>query len=80
MLVVHDFAGYSGKGYTCVAACPIEGEYSNPLTIGSTAKDSGSVTINNKPAEKWVFYDTLLKIIRMEEIDFYVDQSVRLYD
>lgn len=67
----------SGKGYTCVAACPIEGEYSNPLTIGSTAKDSGSVTINNKPAEKWVFYDTLLKIIRMEEIDFYVDQSAK---
>merc|ERR1719199_964277 len=31
--------------------------------------------INGVETEEWIQYDTLLKIIRMEEQDFYIDQS-----
>jgi hypothetical protein len=65
----------TGKGFQCVAACPLLGNYSNPLYIKPNAKDKGAVSINGVKAEEWVFYDTLLKVVRMDEKDFFVDMS-----
>jgi len=65
----------AGKGYICGAACPTQGEYNNPLSLKSDAKDNGSKEINGVSTDEWIQYDTLLKIIRMDEQDFYIDQS-----
>lgn len=65
----------SGKGLVCKAACPTQGGYYNPLKLKATARDAGKATVNGIETEEWVQYETLLKIIRMEEQDFYIDQS-----
>jgi len=65
----------NGKGYVCEAACPTQGGYENALQLKPTAQDAGKALINGVETEEWKQYVTLLKIIRMEEQDFYVDQS-----
>jgi hypothetical protein len=65
----------SGKGWTCVATCPVQGDYAPPLAFQPDAKDMGQATINGVTTEKYVMHDTILKIVQMDERDFYVDQS-----
>lgn len=66
----------SGKGWTCGAACPLQGTYSSPLTFTPDTKDKGKVMINGKECEKYVGHDVLLKVVQMDEKDFYVSVTI----
>jgi len=65
----------AGKGYVCQQKCPLQDEYSNDLKIQSNAVDKGTVMINGVETHEWLGYETILKVVRMEEQDAYIDQS-----
>ena len=83
-------AANSTHDYVCAQACPLTGEFSQSVQIGDgnsgildTPRDLGAHPYTQKgPAgttktcEKWQWTETLLKVIRMEKTDFYVDMSV----
>jgi hypothetical protein len=68
----------NGSSWTCKEYCPYEqGEdaYFNPLAFDPSAKDQGKVTVEGKTYEAYHWFDTLFKVVKMEEDLWYVDES-----
>ena len=65
----------SGTGWTCKSYCPLQDEYFNMLAFPSNAKDLGPEKMNGKSYEHYQWYDTLFKVIHMDEQNWFVDQS-----
>ena len=68
----------NGSSWTCKEYCPYEqGEdaYFNPLAFDPSAKDQGKVTVEGKTYEAYHWFDTLFKVVKMDEQLWYVDES-----
>jgi hypothetical protein len=61
---------------TCQEYCPIDPqEPLYPMEMDPEAVDMGPATIKGVGVEKFEYYDTIFKVIKMETFDFYVDIS-----
>lgn len=68
----------NGTTWQCQEYCPFEqgeDEYFNPLAFDPSATDQGKVTVENKTYESYHWFDTLFKVVKMDEQLWYVDES-----
>ena len=66
----------NGTGWECQNFCPNEeGPYPNPLGLDPSATDLGSTTIDGKTVEHWQWFDKLFHIIKMDQQDWFIDQT-----
>lgn len=68
----------NGTSWTCKEYCPFEqgrDTYFDPLKFDKKATDQGAKTIEGKTYEGWHWFDTILGIVKMDEQQWYVDQS-----
>ena len=76
--------------WACAQYCPQDGDFISSVLIGDgkkgifdTPKDLGKATISQpaivggatKECEKWQWTETILKVLPLQETDFYVDMS-----
>lgn len=66
--------GSDGK-WSCQSYCPTQGPVQNPLNIDPKAKDQGKVTVQGKSTEHWQWSDEIFGVVKMDTVDFYLDQS-----
>jgi hypothetical protein len=59
----------------CMYTCPLEEETLEGFSIDPAAKDIGASTIGNLTVEGYEYSDVILKVIKMQTTDMYVDQT-----
>jgi len=71
-------AQQNGSSWVCKEYCPFEqgrDEYFDPLKFDPSAQDQGKVTVEGKTYESYHWFDTLFKVVKMDEQLWYVDES-----
>mmetsp|Transcript_43544 Transcript_43544/g.85247 ORF Transcript_43544/g.85247 Transcript_43544/m.85247 type:complete len:501 (+) Transcript_43544:22-1524(+) len=64
----------TGK-WSCQEYCPFQ-DVTNPIALNPKAKDLGKVVLKNgKSYEHWQWNDDIFGVVKMDSVDFYVDQS-----
>merc|ERR1711988_2058180 len=59
----------------CMYTCPLAEETLTGFGIDPSAKDIGSSTIGNLTVEGYEYSEVILKVIKMQTTDIYVDQT-----